>query len=92
MAHEVFICYANQDEEIANDVCSALESNGISCWMAPRDVTAGEDWDKAIMDAIPACRVVVIILSARSNDSPYCVGEIRTAFDLKKEILPILHR
>jgi peptide/nickel transport system substrate-binding protein len=90
MAHEVFICYANQDEEIANDVCSALESNGISCWMAPRDVTVGEEWDKAIMDAIPACRVVVTIFSARSNDSPYCISEIRTAFDLKKEILPIL--
>jgi peptide/nickel transport system substrate-binding protein len=90
MAHEVFICYANQDEKTANDVCSALEKNGITCWMAPRDVMAGEDWDKAIMDAIPDCRVVVIVFSAKSNDSPYCISEIRTAFDLKKEILPVL--
>ncbi|OGN91847.1 MAG: hypothetical protein A2Z70_01175 [Chloroflexi bacterium RBG_13_48_17] len=90
MAHEVFICYANQDRKIADEVYAALRSNGITCWMAPQDIMAGEDWDKAIMDAIPVCRIVVMIFSASSNDSPYCISEIRTAFELKKEILPIL--
>jgi hypothetical protein len=42
------------------------------------------------MDAIPVCRIVVLVFSANSNDSPYCISEIRTAFDLKKEIIPIL--
>jgi len=90
MAYDVFICYANQDKTIADIVCSRLEENGIRCWMAPRDILAGEDWDKAIMDAIPVCPIVILIFSSNSNDSPYCVSEIRTAFDLKKEILPVL--
>ena len=90
MAHEVFICYANQDQQAADEVCAALEKNAITCWMAPRNITAGQDWDQAIMDAIPDCRMVVIIFSTNSNDSPYCASEIRTAFDMKKEILPVL--
>jgi hypothetical protein len=90
MAHEVFICYANQDEKTAHEIYHTLKANDITCWMAPDDIIAGEDWDKAIMDAIPLCRIVVLVFSANSNDSPYCVSEIRTAFDLKKEILPIL--
>jgi hypothetical protein len=28
---EVFISYSTKDEEIANMVCNALESNGIKC-------------------------------------------------------------
>jgi hypothetical protein len=90
MAHEVFICYANQDEKAAHEIYQTLKKNDITCWMAPDDIIAGEDWDKAIMDAIPLCRIVVLVFSTNSNDSPYCIGEIRTAFDLKKEILPIL--
>jgi DNA polymerase III gamma/tau subunit len=90
MAHEVFICYANPDKTVAEAVCSKLEDSGIRCWIAPRDIWAGEEWDKAIMDAIPVCRIVVLVFSATSNDSPYCISEIRTAFDLKKEIIPIL--
>jgi len=82
MAHEVFICYANPDKTVAEAVCSKLEDSGIRCWIAPRDIWAGEEWDKAIMDAIPVCRIVVLVFSATSNDSPYCISEIRTAFDL----------
>ncbi len=90
MSHDVFICYANQDKKIANEVYSTLKKNSITCWMAPQDIMAGEDWDKAIMDAIPVCHIVVLVFSTNSNDSPYCISEIRTAFDLKKEIIPIL--
>jgi hypothetical protein len=34
----VFLSYASPDAAVANQVCEYLESHGVSCWMAPRDV------------------------------------------------------
>ena len=37
----IYLSYASQDAEKKNAVCKSLESHGISCWMAPRNVQAG---------------------------------------------------
>ena len=34
----VFISYASQDADTANAICQSLESQYISCWIAPRNV------------------------------------------------------
>ena len=36
-----FISYASADSSTANAVCSALEREGVKCWIAPRDVPLG---------------------------------------------------
>src|ERR1700738_1390409 len=41
MAHDVFISHSTRDKTVADSVCSTLESVGIHCWMAPRDVRPG---------------------------------------------------
>ena len=41
MAHDVFVSYASGDKTVADSVCATLESHGVRCWMAPRDVLAG---------------------------------------------------
>jgi hypothetical protein len=38
MAHDVFISYAEEDKSTANAACTTLESESISCWIAPRDI------------------------------------------------------
>jgi len=38
----VFLSYATPDIAVAEAACKALERNGITCWIAPRDVAAGE--------------------------------------------------
>ncbi len=37
MAHEVFISHSSKDKLTADALCHALEQNGVSCWIAPRD-------------------------------------------------------
>jgi hypothetical protein len=41
IADDIFISYSSIDKEVADKVCSILEENGISCWMAPRNITPG---------------------------------------------------
>ena len=52
MAHDVFIRYSSIDKTAADIVCSILEQNGVSCWIAPRDITPGLDFAEAIIDGI----------------------------------------
>ena len=79
MAHEIFISYAAEDKSVADAVCYAIESSGIQCWYAPRDVTYGQDFEEAIVDAICASRLIILIVSANSNTSSHVKREVQNA-------------
>jgi len=89
MAHEVFISYSTTDKAVADRVCVYLEEQGISCWIAPRDIFGGQDFGAAITEAIQACRIVVLIFSASANISKQIVREIKLAVDHEKTVVPI---
>jgi hypothetical protein len=89
MPHEVFICYASQDELVAEAVCAALESCHIKCWIAPRDVLPGAEWAETIVDALDESRVLVLVLSYSSNTSPHVVREVGRAVDNSIPIIPL---
>jgi TIR domain-containing protein len=65
----VFISHANEDKHVADATCAHLEAAGISCWMAPRDITPGSEPRVAIMEAIDCCQVFVVIFSESTNSS-----------------------
>jgi hypothetical protein len=44
MAHDVFISYSSKDKPTADAACAILESKGIRCWIAPRDILPSADW------------------------------------------------
>lgn len=91
MAHEVFISHASEDREVADKVCGALESGGIKCWIAPRDIPFGATYEAAIVRAIYSSRLVVLILSAHSNESLHVEREIQSACadNFQKPIVPV---
>ena len=39
--HAAFISYASQDAAVAKAIVAALENQGITCWVAPRNVVPG---------------------------------------------------
>lgn len=88
MAHDVFISYSAKDKAIADAVCASLEAEGIACWIAPRNIAIGETWASAIGGAINDCRIMVLILSARSAASKDVAREVNSADSERKIILP----
>lgn len=88
MAHQVFISYSSKDATIAEQVCAYVESGGVSCWMAPRDILPGVDWSEAIIEGINAARVLVLIVSANSNVSPQIRREVERAVHKGLTIIP----
>ncbi|MDH3308462.1 MAG: toll/interleukin-1 receptor domain-containing protein, partial [Acidimicrobiia bacterium] len=88
MPHDVFVSYSAKDKATADAVVAGLEQDGVRCWIAPRDVLAGTNWGKAIVDAIEAARVMVLILSDNSNRSKQVLREVERAVASETIILP----
>jgi hypothetical protein len=88
MAHEVFISHAYKDKGIADAICRELESANARCWIAPRNISTGEDWAKAIRKAIDSSRVVVLVLSENANTATHIEREIANAFYTERIIMP----
>ena len=89
MGHEVYISHAYKDKSIADAICNGLESSGVKCWIAPRDIPVGEDWVKAVRRAIESASLFVLVLSENANAAPHVEREIANAFYTGRKIVPI---
>ena len=76
---DVFISYASPDSSVADAACAAMEREGLSCWIAPRDVVPGESYASAIVHAIDATKVIVLVLSENSATSQHVLREVERA-------------
>ena len=85
----VFISYASRDVALADKVCAALEAAGFPCWIAPRDVRAGEPYAAAIVEALNDCRLLVLLLTKSAIDSPHVLREVERASSKKRGVLSI---
>jgi len=86
--HQVFISYSSPDRALAHDLCVHLEAQQIPCWIAPRDVVPGSDFPGSIVDAIDASKVMILIFSKNSNNSPHVVRELTRAVTRNILIIP----
>lgn len=88
MPHDVFVSYPSADKVTADAVVAALESHGLRCWYAPRDVVPGADWAASIVHAIGASRLTILVFSEATNTSEHILREVRQAADARTPILP----
>jgi len=87
MAHDVFISHSSNNRTIANAVCASLESAGIRCWIAPRDVLPGRSYSGEITRAIQQSRAFVLIFSEHSNNSEQVLREVQLAANSRLHIV-----
>jgi hypothetical protein len=88
MAHDIYISYSSKDKSVADALCANLESAGLRCWMAPRDIMPGDDWPTAISMAISHSRIMVLVFSSNANSSDQVSREILLAANNKLVIIP----
>jgi hypothetical protein len=89
MDFDVFISYSSKDKTAANAACAVMESAGIRCWIAPRDIRPGGEYGAAIIDAIDHCRVMVLIFSSNANESQQIRREIERAVSKGIPLVPV---
>lgn len=88
MPADVFISHSNKDKNIAEAICHQLETNGIRCWIAPRDIEFGADWTAGITQGIASCKVFVLVFSDSANSSDHVRREVAKAFSLGLAVIP----
>lgn len=89
MTFDVFISYSSKDKQAADATCAALETAGIRCWIAPRDVRPGRDYATEIVEAIETCRIMVVIVSGNSNESRQVPREVEQAVRKGVPVIPM---
>jgi hypothetical protein len=72
-----FVSYASEDEAIALELTAYLEKAACPCWVALRDIDAGEDYRTSILRALASARFLVLVYTAHANVS----------FDVANELL-----
>ena len=86
MTVDVFICYDEQDEKIAERICYFLENNNKTCWIKNRDFNE-DDGVHAITETIMSSQSFVLIYSENAKSSPYVTTELDIAFSSERPII-----
>lgn len=87
--HEVFISYSSKDKHTADAVCTALESRGVKCWIAPRDVLPGVAYAASLVNALRESRIMALVFSAEANQSQQVLREVERAASRGIPIIPL---
>lgn len=89
MDKPVFISHASADRRIADQLCAALESHALRCWIAPRDIVPGTEWAEQIIDGIRGASAMALIVSAAANQSPQVHREVERAVSRRLPLVPL---
>ncbi len=87
-----FLSYSRSDMGFADRLAGDLSSAGSEIWVDRKEVRAGEEWDRSVVNALEECGALVVILSPESVDSANVADEVGFALDRGKPILPVLLR
>ena len=85
----VFLSHSSVDADRATLLCLQLESEGISCWIAPRDIPAGHRYAEAILDGINQCSVFLLLFSDAAGSSTHIHNELEHGASAGKPILVV---
>jgi hypothetical protein len=86
--YDVFISYSKSDKNVADAICSALESRENRCWIAPRDVMFGVFYPEVIVHALNSSRIFVLVFSNSANKSNHVKREAEIAVNRGIPIIP----
>ena len=89
-AHEVFVSYASQDEEVARELSKAISGAGYRVFNAAQKLSPGDEWMEEIRAQLERCRVIVPLITPNSRNSDWLRFEMGAAWVLQKDVIPAL--
>jgi hypothetical protein len=92
MSKNLFVSYARQDVEFAQQLSTDLQQKGVPVWIDQLSIRSGEDWPDIIAKAIEECQAMLVILSPHSIKSTWVIRELAFADQKGKPVLPLLYK
>ena len=92
MKYDVFISYSRKDTAVAERICAAFDSAGVSYFIDKQGIGGGFEFPVVIAEAIMASQVMLFLASNNSYDSKFTNAELTFAFNEKPKnsILPYI--
>lgn len=88
MYNKVFISYAKENIEIAEQIYDRLKAKGFIPWLDKRNLMVGQQWDVEIKKALKESDFIILLLSSISvSKRGYVQREFRLALDYCEEKL-----
>jgi hypothetical protein len=82
-AAQIFLSYAQEDEEEVGNLYQKLSAAGFKPWMDKKDILPGEQWKPCIQKAIRGSDFFLVCLSANSIDKRgWIQKEIKQVLDI----------
>lgn len=93
--NDVFISYATEDSDFANQLAGGLMTRGVKPWFAPISLKLGDQILEGIEKGLRTSRAGLIIVSAAFLENRWTTYELdillRQAIEAKKPLLPVWH-
>ena len=90
----IFISHSSRDQQVADDIKSALARLGFERVFLDFDkdsgVGAGEAWEKRLYEEVSRCHAIILVLTPNWLTSTWCRVELAQARALGKVILPVI--
>lgn len=83
MNYDIFISYSRKDTAVAEKICSALDTYGISYFIDRKGISGGMEFPAAIADAILNSKLMLFLGSENSYKSKFTNSEVTFAFNEK---------
>ncbi len=87
-ARRIFLSHASEDKRQARHVAAILRRQGWDPWIDESDIPGGSSWAASIQQALKACSVVVLLVTANSVAKEWVLDEITSARNLRVPIIP----
>ena len=89
MIKQVFISHSSKDQSAAQEICRLLESQGIRCWIAVRDVLPGTFYAEEIIKALEGSAALLLVCTRNTSESTHVRNEVERVFSHGKLIFPV---
>lgn len=77
----VFICHSSRDKATARQLCSSFRANNIEPWIDDEQIAVGDDFVKAMEQALMECDFVTVVLTPNFLIGPWAQEEYRMTLE-----------
>ena len=87
----IFIAYARDDWQTVASLMLSMQDAGLKAWVDQYLMQNSDDWRAALEQALLECRVMVLVVSARSLDNPHVEAAYQHFLLQEKPIVPLIY-
>jgi TIR domain len=86
---DVMVSYSSQDRAQVMQFVQKLRAAGVAAWIDQGGIDGAQKWGEEIVNAIDACKTVILMISQASMRSENIAREVMLAWENGKHFLPL---